>query len=85
MTSYTRLAGPSPLVEYYTRRAPEYDLVYLKPERQPDLRRIETRIERAFVGRDVLEVACGTGYWARLIARRAASVPASVNFLLADA
>ena len=56
---------------YYARRAPSYDRVYFKPERQADLRAIEGWIPGPFAGRRVLEVACGTGWWTRHAARDA--------------
>ena len=59
---------------YYAARASEYDAVYLKPERQADLRAIEAWLPARFEGARVLEVACGTGYWTRFIAPAAASV-----------
>jgi len=64
----------SPLQSYYAARAPEYDSVYLKPERQPDLRAIEHWLRTRFAGAVVLEVACGTGYWTQFIAPAAARV-----------
>ena len=60
--------APDPLRAYYAARAAEYDRVYLKPERQADLRQIEAWLPAHFAGRRALEVACGTGYWTRLIA-----------------
>jgi len=59
---------------YYAARASEYDAVYLKPERQADLRAIEAWLPARFERAHVLEVACGTGYWTRFIAPVAASV-----------
>jgi ubiquinone/menaquinone biosynthesis C-methylase UbiE len=47
--------------DYYAQRAAYYERVYLKPERQRDLRTTEARLPSMFVGRRVLEVACGTG------------------------
>jgi SAM-dependent methyltransferase len=67
-------AADSSLVEYYRASAPLFDGVYLKPERQADLRRMETWVGALFAGRRVLEVACGTGYWTRFIAASAARV-----------
>ena len=64
------------LQSYYASRAPEYDQVYLKPERQADLREIERWLPTNFAGATVLEVACGTGYWTRFIAQTAAHVVA---------
>jgi demethylmenaquinone methyltransferase/2-methoxy-6-polyprenyl-1,4-benzoquinol methylase len=59
---------------YYAVRASEYDRVYLKPERQSDLRQIEQWLPSVLVGTTVLEVACGTGYWTQFIAPVASSV-----------
>jgi len=60
--------------DYYAARAPEYDRIYQKPERQADLRRIETWLTEALAGRSVLEVACGTGYWTQFYAPGATRV-----------
>lgn len=65
------------LIDYYARRAPEYERVYHRPERQEDLRKLERLITRAFRGLDVLEVACGTGYWTQFIAKQARSILAT--------
>jgi len=62
--------------DYYAARAPEYDAIYLKPERQADLRAIEAWLPSRFEHARVLEVACGTGYWTRFIAPVAESVRA---------
>ncbi|MBU2287107.1 MAG: methyltransferase domain-containing protein, partial [Gammaproteobacteria bacterium] len=66
----------SPLQSYYAARAPEYDAIYLKPERQPDLRAIEAWLPPLFAGARVLELACGTGHWTQFIAPVAAHVVA---------
>lgn len=60
--------------DYYAQRAPEYDRIYRKPERQPDLRAIEAWLPPLFAGCSVLEVACGTGYWTQFIAPVASKV-----------
>ena len=62
---------------YYRERAPVYDRVYMYPERQKDLRYLERNIPNPFAGRDVLEVAAGTGYWTRFISRKANSILAT--------
>ena len=59
---------------YYARRASEYERIYAKPERQADLARLRAALPRLFSGANVLEIACGTGYWTPLLAERAASV-----------
>jgi SAM-dependent methyltransferase len=64
------------MLNYYAARAAEYHRVYLKPERQADLRQIEAWLPGRLAGRCVLEVACGTGYWTRLIAPVATRVRA---------
>jgi SAM-dependent methyltransferase len=58
--------------EYYVQRADYYERVYLKPERQGDLRAMEAWVGPVFAGRHVLEVACGTGWWTPHGARDAA-------------
>lgn len=65
------------LIDYYARRAPEYEQIYHRPERQQDLRKLEQVVTQAFCGLDVLEIACGTGYWTQFIAKRARSVLAT--------
>ena len=56
------------LREYYARRAPFYDEIYRKPERQDDLERLRRLVREALTGRSVLEIACGTGYWTEVVA-----------------
>lgn len=64
------------LVDYYAKRAREYERVYDKPERQSDLARLHEIVPVMFAGRHVLEIACGTGYWTAPIASVAQSVTA---------
>jgi demethylmenaquinone methyltransferase/2-methoxy-6-polyprenyl-1,4-benzoquinol methylase len=63
--------------EYYAARAPIYDEVYLRPERQADLDELRRRIPAWLAGRSVLEVACGTGWWTQFIAPLAARMTAT--------
>ena len=70
------MASPE-LLDYYRRRAREYEAIYAKPERQADLARLGSHIPQRLAGRRVLEVACGTGYWTVLVAKSAASVVAT--------
>jgi len=56
---------------YYAQRAAVYERVYHKPERQDELRALEAWIGPRFAGRDVLEVASGTGWWLPHAARHA--------------
>lgn len=64
------------LKTYYAARAREYERVYAKPERQADLRQLEALLPGLFAGRRVLEIACGTGYWTRFLAREASAIVA---------
>jgi ubiquinone/menaquinone biosynthesis C-methylase UbiE len=64
------------LAEYYAKRAPEYERIYQKPERQGDLAELRELARETFAGKDVLEVACGTGYWTEVLAGAARSVRA---------
>ena len=68
--SATQLAG------YYAARAAEYERIYDKPERQADLAKLRGMIPRYLADRDVIEIACGTGYWTQYIAPAARSVAA---------
>jgi demethylmenaquinone methyltransferase/2-methoxy-6-polyprenyl-1,4-benzoquinol methylase len=62
---------------YYALRAGEYDRIYTKPERQKDLAALRALLRDTFAGHDVLEVACGTGYWTQVISESAKSVLAT--------
>jgi demethylmenaquinone methyltransferase/2-methoxy-6-polyprenyl-1,4-benzoquinol methylase len=67
----------SDLIDYYRRRAAEYEAIYAKPERQPDLAKLRDLIPARVAGARVLEVACGTGYWTEQMARSAAGIVAT--------
>jgi 2-polyprenyl-3-methyl-5-hydroxy-6-metoxy-1,4-benzoquinol methylase len=69
-------SGPE-LAAYYAARAAEYERVYDKPERRADVARLREIVPPIFRDRNVLEVACGTGYWTPLVARHAVSVVAT--------
>ena len=64
------------LAAYYARRAAEYERIYAKPERQADLACLRARVIELFAGRNVLEMACGTGYWTAVIAPHARAITA---------
>jgi SAM-dependent methyltransferase len=69
----TAVETQTDMVDYYHRRAAIYERVYHKPERQVDLRAMEAWLPQAFAGRDVLEIAAGTGWWTAHGARDCAS------------
>ncbi len=65
------------LVDYYRRRAGEYDEVYAKPERRGDIEALELRIRALLADKAVLEVATGTAFWTAAYADEALSVLAT--------
>ena len=65
------------MLDYYARRAAEYEKIYQKPERQDDLHLLRELVRNALTGLDVLEIACGTGFWTKLIAQGARSILAT--------
>ena len=71
------MSANSNLTEYYAQRAAEYERVYQKPERQQDLAALRQRLLEELAGEEVLEAACGTGYWTQVIAQTAKSILAT--------
>ena len=70
---------------YYQERAAEYDEIYEIPMRQQDIRTLQADLSECFSQRDVLEIACGTGYWTQFISMSAASVHATdINQAVVD-
>jgi SAM-dependent methyltransferase len=67
----------SDIVSYYKDRAKEYEKIYSKPERQSDLLLAGQILQDTFAGKEVLEIACGTGYWTQKIAATAGSILAT--------
>ena len=65
------------LVAYYHARANEYEKIYQKPERQQDIITATEILQETFVNKNVLEIACGTGFWTERIATTALSVIAT--------
>lgn len=65
------------LLDYYRRRANEYEAIYAKAERQEDLAKLRHLIAPRFRGANVLEIASGTGYWTAVMADGAQSILAT--------
>src|SRR5688572_9269405 len=82
----TRLTGSKHLLlstmsdeleRYYAARAAEYEEVYNIPERQEDIALLKQKLPELLTGHDVLELACGTGYWTQPISLFARSILAT--------
>ena len=71
------MARDNGLKEYYAARAGEYEQIYELPERQEDIARLRGMLQALLSGHDVLEVACGTGYWTLPISVTARSILAT--------
>jgi len=74
----TQPAGDGGMAGYYARRALSYERIYHKPERQADLRVLESLLPQRLAHRQVLEIACGTGWWT------AVGAPACASWLATD-
>jgi demethylmenaquinone methyltransferase/2-methoxy-6-polyprenyl-1,4-benzoquinol methylase len=67
------------VADYYAARASEYDLTagYEDPVAEPLRAQAKVRCQEVFRNADVLEVACGTGYWTEVLAQVARLVLAT--------
>lgn len=67
------------LLEYYSKRAREYDEVYhrLDKTRLKEQKFLAEYITKTFEGRIVLELACGTGFWTKFLSKSARKVLAT--------
>ena len=62
------------IISYYKERAKEYETIYLKPERQHNLKSAASILQQIFSNKNIIEICCGTGYWTEKIATTAASI-----------
>lgn len=67
----------SNLIQYYKERASEYENIYQKSERQRDILKSSEIIAEYFKNKQVLEIACGTGFWTEKISTTAKSIVAT--------
>jgi ubiquinone/menaquinone biosynthesis C-methylase UbiE len=65
--------------EYYRRRAEEYDEMYYRndPVWQGELNKVAEALQATLRSRNVLEIACGTGYWTQVLSETAQSIVAT--------
>lgn len=64
--------------DYYRRKAREYEGLYRRrdPGRREELERISRTLRDELRRRKVLEVACGTGYWTKVLSGAAENIVA---------
>lgn len=67
------------MLDYYAKRAPEYERIYAKPERQDDLAWLKARVRDLTRGARVLDLACGTGFWTEAMTAARSVVGADYN------
>jgi len=67
------------ITDYYRRRVNEYEKIYFRddPVRQNEQKIIADVLATVFKGRDVLEIACGTGYWTQFASEAAENIVAT--------
>jgi ubiquinone/menaquinone biosynthesis C-methylase UbiE len=66
----------SELVDYYRKRAREYEDVYYWTDehRQEEQDLMAKTIQKSLKGREVIDIACGTGWWDRYLSETAKSI-----------
>jgi SAM-dependent methyltransferase len=67
----------APMLEYYRKRAREYDAIYETAAWRSELARLHDWLVTQVSGRTILELAAGTGYWTAAAARVAKTVTAT--------
>jgi demethylmenaquinone methyltransferase/2-methoxy-6-polyprenyl-1,4-benzoquinol methylase len=71
------MSADARLINYYAKRADEYERIYAKPERQNDLEILRNLFRGQLAGKNILEIACGTGYWTQVVSQTAKSITAT--------
>ncbi len=64
------------IVDYYRARAPEYEQIYYRdvPERRREIADCCLYLQRIAQNKEVLDLACGTGFWTKVAANSAKEV-----------
>ncbi len=65
--------------DYYRERAESYEEIYYReqPDRRKEIDDEVIRLRHLVAGKSVLELACGTGYWTKVMSESAKSIVAS--------
>ena len=73
------MSSMNEVVKYYAERADEYQSTvgYARAEYAVAVAPIKARYQLALEGQDVLEIACGPGYWTEAVAATAHSIVAT--------
>lgn len=71
--------GADHIAQYYATLAPAYDQTagYLDPVAERMRAPVKARLQKLLADRDVLEIACGSGYWTEAICKAAHSIMAT--------
>ena len=67
------------LIDYYRARAAEYEQIYYRdmPERRREIDDQAENLRELVRGKDILDLACGTGYWTQRMAQTARFIAAA--------
>ncbi|MBI5266147.1 MAG: class I SAM-dependent methyltransferase [candidate division Zixibacteria bacterium] len=65
--------------DYYRQRAETYEEIYYRdqPDRRKEIDDEVVRLRELVTGKSVLELACGTGYWTKIMSETANAITAS--------
>lgn len=74
-----KIMADKKMVNYYNKRAPEYEQIYYRkvPERRKEIDDEASRLKEIVKGKKVLELACGSGYWTKVMSETAENVTAT--------
>jgi SAM-dependent methyltransferase len=67
----------APMVEYYRKRASEYDAIYTTEAWRSELAALQDWLLAQAIGKTILELAAGTGHWTAIASRVAKAITAT--------
>lgn len=67
------------IVDYYRKRASYYEDIYYRKSNviRPELKEMSNKLAEYLKNRTVLEIACGTGYWTKILSMTAKQIMAT--------